>query len=530
MTNDKMKKMAMRVNGILSKAILLFLFLIPVICILQVVGISALSVEEIIFAIVLIVVLCIVPGIFNKISYNEELIATVVLMAMEILLILVSMNPYTELAVIYMIVPVVSLFYCNQRLTQRVCLLCYLGMISACTYRAVVLEGCRLTVGSDAALYLMLLKFTLEYILLAAIVCYGAGFFEGLALENRDIVSLDEGPEAAAVREIQENGKHPLQECSYDVQSLFHGIEKDMLAMIKGKQKTFELEIDSHLPVKLFGAKEEIRKALSGICSDLLMYHAEAAVKLYVTYDDGIVPKKNQNITLIIRVSGYTDITAVTVNKAALGYYLSQRIIKQLKGSFEDFSTSEKAVFRICLLQRVEDERTIRKSDELHRQELKRVQRESTGTGGILLAPNRIKALVVDDNMETRKLVDAILSSMGVRVVCTDNGASAIELLESREYQLVFLDQMMPEKSGIETLKELRYMEDEYYQKLPIILMTVNTKEEAKKEYGELGFTDCISKPINVNEVKSSLRRWIKDDYPLTYEEYKKMQEIENER
>lgn len=530
MTNDKMKKMAIKVNGILSKAILLFLFLIPALCVLQVTGISGLSMEEIIFAVVLIVILCVVPGVLNKISYNEELIATVVLMAMEILLMLVSLNPYTELSAIYMVVPVVSLFYCNQRLTQRVCLLCYLGMVFACTYRAVNLDGCKFTIGNDSTVYLMLLKFTLEYILIALIVCYGAGFFEGLALESRDMEEPIGGMTAISGKEMAGKRKYPLQECSYDVESLFHGIEKDMLAIIKGKQKTFELEIDSNLPIKLFGAKDEIRKALSGICSDLLMYHAEAAVKLYVTYDDGIVPKKNQNITLILKVSGYTDITAVTVNKAALGYYLSQRIIEQLKGSFEDFSNSEQAVFRICLLQRVEDERTIRKREELQKQELKRIQRESEGTGSILLAPGRIKALVVDDNKENRKLIDAILNSMGVGVVCADNGASAIELLESQEYQLVFLDQMMPEKSGIETLKELRYLDDEYYQKLPIILMTVNTKEKAKKEYGELGFTDCISKPINVNEVKSSLRRWIKDEYPLTYEEYKKMQEIENEQ
>lgn len=529
MTNDKMKKMAIKVNGILSKAILLFLFLVPVICVLQVVGISEFPMDEIIFAVALIVVLCIVPGVFNKISYNEELIATVVLMAMEILLILVSLNPYTELVVVYMIVPVVSLFYCNQRLTQRICLLCYLSMVFACCYRAVVLDGCKFAIGNDSTVYLILLKFTLEYILLAAFMCYGAGFFEGLVLENRNIEEMSGEITAVSGKKISGSEQYLLQECSYDVESLFHSIEKDMLAIIKGKQKTFELEIDPHLPVKLYGAKEEIRRALAGVCSDLLMYHAEAAVKLYVTYEDGIVPKKNQNVTLVIKVSGYTDITAVTANKAALGYYLSQSIIKQLKGSFEDFSNSEQASFRICLLQRVEDERTIKKREELHRQELKRVQRESQGTGSIFLGPNRIKALVVDDNKENRKLIDAILNSMGVQVVCADNGASAIELLESREYQLVFMDQMMPEKSGIETLKELRYLEDEYYQTLPIILMTVNTKEEAKKEYGELGFTDCISKPINVNEVKSSLRKWIKDDYPLTYTEYMKMQEIENE-
>lgn len=529
MSNEKMKRAAVRANGILSKSVLLFLFLIPIIYILQATGVSHNSMEELVAVTVLILVLSVVPGIFNKLSYNEELIANITLLSMEILLMMLSMNPHAELSIIYVVVPVVSLIYCNQKITQRISLLSYMGMMGVCAYRAFVIEESGTGLYSDEVIYLTLLKFTVEFGAVAVIVSYGAGFFEGMILEKGDTAVRESG---LAVSDQDQTGKreNSLQESVYDVQGMFCGIEKDMQAMIKGKNKFFEMEIDPHLPVKLAGAKEEIRKALAGICSDLLMYHSEAAVKMYVTYDSGIVPKKNQNITLIIKISGYTDITAVTANKAALGYYLSQKVIEQLKGSFEDLSNSEEAVFRICLLQRVEDERTIAYRKEQQLQELRQIQNEAAGQGRHTLFHHQIKALVVDDNKESCKLIDAILSSMGVEVVCTDNGASAIELLETQEYQLVFMDQMMPEKSGLETVKELRYQEDEYYQKLPIILMTINTKEEAKKEYGEAGFTDCISKPINVNEVKSSLQKWIKDDYPLTYAEYKKMQEMENEQ
>lgn len=530
MSNEKMKRAAIKANGILSKSVLLFLFLIPIIFILQAAELSHYCMKELILAAVLILVLSIIPGIFNKISYNEELIANVTLLSMEILFMMLSMNPYVELSIIYILVPVISLIYCNQRITQRISLLCFLGMIGVCAYRSIVLENGGTGLYSDEVIYLTLLKFTVEFAVVAAIVGYGAGIFEGMILSNGEILEKSGNPAAVLNNEKASGQENVLQECIYDVQGLFGGIEKDMLAIIKGKDKFFELEIDPHLPIKLFGAKEEIRKALSGICSDLLMYHSEAAVKMYVTYDSGIVPKKKQNITLIVRIKGYTDITAVTANRAALGYYLSQKIIEKLKGSFEDLSNSEEAVFRICLLQRVEDEITIEKKKEQQMQELSQIQKEVMGQGSKARFNRTVKALVVDDNKESCKLVDAILNSMGVEVVCTDNGASAIELLESMDYQLVFMDQMMPEKSGLETVKELRYMDDEYYQKLPIILMTVNTKEEARKEYGESGFTDCISKPIKVNEIKSGMHKWIKADYALSYAEYKKMQETENEQ
>lgn len=530
MTNEKMKRMAIRVNGILSKTVFLFLLLIPVIWILWGLEIYIGSMEDLIFVSIFVLVLSVVPGVFNKLVYNEELIAVVTLSSMEILLMLISMNRFAELSVIYVAVPIISLLYCNQKITQRACIVGYLGMVIICIYRTTFLMECKTILYCKENIYLTVLKFTLEFLFITIVVNYAAGFFESWLLDSGEGILSDGdtvlpyGADAkGAVKEQQ------LNESVYDVQSLFSGIERDMLAIIKGKDKKFELEMDNHLPVKLFGDKEEIRQAVSGICSDLLMYRKEASVRLYVTYDSGIVPKRKQGITLIIRISGYTDITAITANRKALGYYLSQRIIEKLKGSFEDLSNSEEAVFRICLLQRVEDERTIEKRKAQQLAEISRLKGDSANWNKKSMFRKQIKVLVVDDNKEVCKLMDAILNSMGAYADCTDTGAKAIKMLENKDYQMVFIDQMMPEKSGIETVKELRYLEDEYYQKLPIVLMTVNTREDAKKEYLELGFSDCIAKPVEENEVKEKTRNWIKDDYPLTYAEYIKMQEQENE-
>lgn len=530
MSNEKMKKTAIRINKILSSVLLLFLFIIPVVFILKVLGIGMLTEKELVLISVVILLLSVVPGVLNKLLYNEEFISMTILLSLELLFMIISLNRFVELSIIYVLVPAISLLYCNQKITQRISLLCYLGMIGVGIYRTYQMEDCNSSVYCSDVIYLTLLKFTVEFVLFAIVVSYISGRMEGenLGRENYNIHGQRQENLSASGKESSLAPVALLEE-NYDVEGLFCGIERDMQAIIKGKDKKFELELDSHLPVKLFGDKEEIRQAVSGICSDLLMYRPKAAVNLYVTYDSGIVPKNKQKLTLIIRISAYTDIAAITANKTALGYYLSRRVIEKLHGSFEDLSNSEEAVFKIRLLQRVEDEITLEGRKAKQIKELNQLKGESLRHINESLFKKNVRVLVVDDNKEVCKLIDAVLSSMGVWTDCTDNGAKAIQMLDGKQYQMVFIDQMMPEKSGVETVKELRYLEDEYYQKLPIILMTVNIREDAKKEYQDIGFSDCISKPIMVNEVKEKLRKWIKDDYPLTYAEYKKMQENENE-
>lgn len=509
--------------------LLAFLFLIPIFCAAKAAEFLTISQEELLVSSVLVLLFSLAPLVCNQVLYREEAITTVTLLSLEALFLLFSFY-LDETAVIYILVPVVSMVYCDQRLSRRICLLCYVGMFLVRMYRGVILEN---NFDGQAA-YLDFIKYTLEFLAVAAIVCLGSVFIERLAPDGGQETARSDGSEMPAHGGLagtgsarEEKKDQGPQESAYRVEALFYSIEKDMRAMIKGKNKFFELDLDEQLPVRLFGAREEIRRALSGICSDLLMYRQEAAVKMRVSCHDGILPKKNQTVTLEIMISGNTDITAITANRTALGYYLSRGIIERLQGNFEDLSDSENAVFRICLLQRVEDECTIREEKEKQLREMNQIKNSAASAGDLSFFHKEIKVLVVDDNRESRKLIDAILNSMGVQVVCADNGAEAIELLESKEYQMVFMDQMMPGKSGPETVKELRYLDDPYYQNLPIVMMTVNTREEARKEYEGMGFTDCISKPIQVHEVKAGLQRFIKDDYPLTYAEYQKLREDE---
>lgn len=529
MSKERIKKITIRANGILSKSALLFLVLLPVLGALQVSKISSYSVDELILYSGLIIILSTIPCIFNKILYNEEIISLVTLVSLETLLMMVAANPYTELSMIYVALPVVSMLYCDRQMVKKGALIGYIGLVAVCVYRTFTFMDITTMLYRFDKLYLTLLQFTLEYLLFVAFAVFGATRLENWVLEEQENNGTAEGASTKERQEKTNTVSRISRGCVYDVESFFSRIERDMLAIIKGKEKTFQLELDTHLPVKLFGDKEAIRQAVSGICSDLLMYRAQASIKMEVTYDSGITPKKGQNITLIVRISGSTDITAITANKTALGYYLSKSVIEDLKGSFEDLSDAEEAIFKIRILQRVEDESTIGDKRKQQYDQMNLLRGDSAHRRQKSVFRKEVKILVVDDNREVCKLVSAIANSMGVLTESADNGALALQLLESQEYQMVFLDQMMPEKSGLETMTELRLLEEEYYQKLPVVLLAVNTSEDAKEEYLKQGFSDCISKPIKETEVKERLHKWIKDDYPITYAEYIKLQENINE-
>ena len=120
--------------------------------------------EDLIFVSIFVLVLSVVPGVFNKLVYNEELIAVVILSSMEILLMLISMNRFAELSVIYVAVPIISLLYCNQKITQRACIVGYLGMVIICIYRTTFLMECKTILYCKENIYLTVLKFTLEFL------------------------------------------------------------------------------------------------------------------------------------------------------------------------------------------------------------------------------------------------------------------------------------------------------------------------------------------------------------------------------
>ncbi|MBR3107453.1 MAG: response regulator transcription factor [Clostridia bacterium] len=118
-----------------------------------------------------------------------------------------------------------------------------------------------------------------------------------------------------------------------------------------------------------------------------------------------------------------------------------------------------------------------------------------------------VHALVVDDDKNTRRLIQAVLETEGYQVTTAINGEDALEKLEREHIDLVVLDIMMPGMDGYELTKTLREGQSE----LPILMVSAKQMPEDRRQGFLVGTDDYITKPIDVEEmllrIKALLRR-----------------------
>lgn len=134
------------------------------------------------------------------------------------------------------------------------------------------------------------------------------------------------------------------------------------------------------------------------------------------------------------------------------------------------------------------------------------------------IAP-QAKVLVVDDNAMNLKVMARLLLPYKFKVVMASSGQEALEKLNTPDFDCVFLDHMMPEMDGVETLHKIRQKPGLYYQSLPIIAFTANAIGGAREMFMSEGFNDFIAKPIELSVLERILRRYIPTQMQIVVDE-----------
>lgn len=127
--------------------------------------------------------------------------------------------------------------------------------------------------------------------------------------------------------------------------------------------------------------------------------------------------------------------------------------------------------------------------------------------------------LIVDDNAMNLKVMARLLLPYQLKVTLAISGQEALEKLNTPNYDCVFLDHMMPEMDGVETLHKIRQKPGAYYQSLPIIAFTANAIGGAREMFVSEGFSDFIAKPIELSVLERILRRYIPAQMQIPVEE-----------
>ena len=110
------------------------------------------------------------------------------------------------------------------------------------------------------------------------------------------------------------------------------------------------------------------------------------------------------------------------------------------------------------------------------------------------------KILVVDDHIEIREALAAILEEEGHDIVHAENGVVALEMANSEMPDVILLDIAMPQMDGLETLRRLK--SDEKTEAIAVIMVTAQGDRHAMVRAVQLGTRDYITKPWETGEVE----------------------------
>ena len=125
----------------------------------------------------------------------------------------------------------------------------------------------------------------------------------------------------------------------------------------------------------------------------------------------------------------------------------------------------------------------------------------------------KARVLIVDDNAINLKVAVGLMQPYHMQLITAESGRAAINMLRSKDIDLVCMDHMMPEMDGIEATKIIREMEGDYYKQLPVIALTANAVNGVREMFIQEGLNDFLAKPIELSALDRILRNYLPKKY-----------------
>ncbi len=115
--------------------------------------------------------------------------------------------------------------------------------------------------------------------------------------------------------------------------------------------------------------------------------------------------------------------------------------------------------------------------------------------------------LVVDDNPTNIRVIEGLLDWYGIKATTANSGKEALEKIMTADYDFVFMDHMMPEMDGVETLHHIRQKVGTYFQNVPVVVLTANAVAGTREMLLSEGFNDFLEKPLERSVFERVLKR-----------------------
>lgn len=314
-----------------------------------------------------------------------------------------------------------------------------------------------------------------------------------------------------------EAGMMELVPVEYEVGSAMNDLYN--MINLKAKEKGLDLifDIDEDMPSGLFGDDKRIKQILINLLTNAVKYTEKGSVTLKIS-----CKTEGENALLHFSVSDTgigiraEDIVAMqqefrrvdsernrNVEGTGLGMSIVQRLLALMDSELKISSEYEKgSEFSFDIVQKI----TNRKPAGDFRNKNFRTSGEKVYRADYT-APDA-KILAVDDSEMNLKVFKALLKDTKINIVTADGGRKCIETLRKENgFDIIFLDHMMPDIDGVETLKVIK--RDGLCKGVPVIMLTANAIEGNREMYISEGFDDFLSKPIVPKNLDKMVKKYL---------------------
>lgn len=315
-----------------------------------------------------------------------------------------------------------------------------------------------------------------------------------------------------------ESGKMEIVEAQYNLAHMVDDLATMVAVKAQSKELTFKVDMDVSLPAVLCGDDVRIRQILTNLLSNAIKYTKEGTVQLTITgtieddtivllfsvKDTGIGIKEENLLHLFDEYQRIEEGSNRYIEGTGLGLNITMRLLELMGSRLQVESEYGKgSEFFFELRQEIKDTITI---EECQKKDGR--MQASECWKGTFIAP-KARFLVVDDNMMNRKVFIKLLKHTKIQIDEAESGFECIEKMKENCYDIVFLDHMMPELDGVETLQRLKEMSDYPSENTPVVALTANAIVGAKKQYINEGFDDFLSKPIIYKDVEELILKFL---------------------
>ncbi len=318
-----------------------------------------------------------------------------------------------------------------------------------------------------------------------------------------------------------ESGQMQINPVNYNPGNMLSDVVNMMWIKAHEKNLEFTVDVSPELPAGLKGDEIKLKQILINVINNAIKYTEEGSVKLQIQCEELYENKVNVIYTVSDTGSGikkenipylFTAFKRVDEEKnryiegTGLGLSIVKQFVDLMGGRITVNSVYTKGSTFI-----IEIPQIVVVSDVIGEIDLTDRKNGYYNYTRSFEAPNA-RILVVDDTRPNLMVVEKLLRQTKVIVDTAMSGKEALQKTLDQEYNVIFMDHLMPEMDGIECLHKIRNQTGGFNRESMIVALTANAGPDVKELYEKEGFDGYLLKPISGEALEAELLRLLPKD------------------